>query len=428
MRRIGGFVIALTLIAFGAVADENAEHLEHLRMMMHAMSDHGPVIPQPDAIVGLDAKTIAITAKCFSFSPSSFTVNQGDVVTLQITVPTADNASGCQGIGHGVLMETYLEGGVDVPRGQTKTVTFMATTAGTFLWVCTQSGCGTGHSSMFGQMTVNAVTTPSINSINPNSGPTSGGTSFTINGSNFSTTGTTTVTFGGVAATVRSVNSQAIAGTTPPHGAGAVDVVVTTNGNTATATGGFTYLAPSITSITPNSASTAGGTVVNIVGTGFQTGATVTIGGVAATDVNVVSATSITAKTPVGPASEEAGIPLDVIVTNPDGSSATLTRGFSYFAPPLSIISISPTVGAASGGTTVTITGTGFTTAINSSVTFGGVPATSVRILNAITLEAVAPPHATGTVDVTVTFGTSVTRSAAFTYATTPPRHRSVKH
>jgi plastocyanin len=428
MRRIGGFVIALTLLSSGAFADESSEHLEHLRMMMHAMSEHGAIIPQPDAIQPLGSVAINITARCFAFSPSTFSVNQGDVVTLNISVPLGDNASGCNGIGHGILMDTYIESGVDVPRGQSKTITFTATTPGTFAWVCTQPSCGTGHSSMFGQMTVNAVTLPSITSVTPNTGSTTGGTDFTINGSNFSSSGTTTVTFGGVAATVRAVNSSAILGTTPAHAAGAVDVVVNTGGQTATASNAFTYVAPSVTSISPNTGSTAGGTVVNITGTGFQTGATVTIGGISATDVSVVNSTSITAKTPLGPASEQAGLPRDVVVTNPDGTTATLMRGFTYFVPPLSVTSISPNVGGTGGGTIVTIIGTGFTSALNATVTFGGVRATNVSLLDAITLQATAPPHPVGTVDVVVTFGNSVTRTNAFTYQTIPPRHRAVKH
>jgi len=425
MRRIGGFVIALTLLAFGAFADESSEHLEHLRMMIAAMSTHGRVIPQPEATIDAQAtKSFDIVAKQFDFTPSTITVNQGDVVRINVSVPANDGSPS----GHGMLLDMYIPGGFNVGKGQMVSRTFTATTPGTYIWVCTQSNCGNGHSSMFGQLIVNAVTAPSISSVTPNSGSTTGGTAFTISGSNFSTSGTTTVTFGGSAATVRVVNSSAITGTTPAHAAGTVDVVVTTGGQTATATAAFTYAAPSVTSITPNTGSTAGGTVVNISGTGFQTGATVTIGGIAATNVSVVSSTSITAKTPLGPATQQASLPRDVVVTNPDGTSATLTAGFTYFVPPLSIATVSPTVGATGGGTVVTITGTGFTTGVQSSVTFGGVAATNVTIVDAITLQATTPPHAVGTVDIVVTLGTSVSKPNAFTYQTIPPRHRAVRH
>ena len=46
---------------------------------------------------------------------------------------------------------------------------------------------------------------------------------------------------------------------------------------------------PTVTAISPNSGPTSGGTSVTITGTGFATGATVTIGGAAATNVTVDS-------------------------------------------------------------------------------------------------------------------------------------------
>ena len=83
--------------------------------------------------------------------------------------------------------------------------------------------------------------------------------------------------------------------------------------------------APMITSITPDSGSVNGGTPVTIVGTGFSSGATVTIGGVAATNVSVGGATQINATTGA------TGTPgtADVVVTV-GGQSATFTGGFTY--------------------------------------------------------------------------------------------------
>ena len=55
---------------------------------------------------------------------------------------------------------------------------------------------------------------------------------------------------------------------------------------------------PTVGSVSPNGGSTAGGTAVTIVGTGFVTPATVTLDGTAALAVAVANATTITATTP----------------------------------------------------------------------------------------------------------------------------------
>jgi hypothetical protein len=82
---------------------------------------------------------------------------------------------------------------------------------------------------------------------------------------------------------------------------------------------------PSILSVTPDTGVEAGGDPITIAGTGFQSGATVTIGGVACTSVVVVDPTEITCDTPAGSAGAE-----DVVVTNPDMQFDTLAGGFTY--------------------------------------------------------------------------------------------------
>jgi hypothetical protein len=82
---------------------------------------------------------------------------------------------------------------------------------------------------------------------------------------------------------------------------------------------------PSAISIAPNTGSTAGGTPFTITGSGFLGGSTVTIGGVAATNVFVVSSTTITGLSPPGTAGSQ-----DIIVTNPDSETDTLSGGFTY--------------------------------------------------------------------------------------------------
>jgi Malectin domain/Bacterial Ig-like domain/IPT/TIG domain/Glucose / Sorbosone dehydrogenase len=84
----------------------------------------------------------------------------------------------------------------------------------------------------------------------------------------------------------------------------------------------------SVTGVSPANGSTAGGDAVTIYGTSFQTGATVTFGGIPATSVNVLSVTAIAATTPA-----HASGTVDVVVTNPDGKTATLSGGFSFVTP-----------------------------------------------------------------------------------------------
>ncbi|MDP9360481.1 MAG: IPT/TIG domain-containing protein, partial [Acidobacteriota bacterium] len=357
MRRAIVTAVAVLLTAFGATAQNNdqqhdhsmmmssesqEEHLAHLRALVASMSSHGPVIPQPEGVSTAAVKNFTITAKSFIFTvtPSPFVVNQGDVVNITLTVPSNDASS----VGHGILMETYIENGVDVGRGQSTQIQFTATTANTFAFVCSVPACGSGHSSMFGTMIVQAVSNPAptISSILPTSGSANGGTVVTISGSGFSSNAT--VKFGGTSATNVTVpSSTSITATAPAHAAGKVDVVVT-NGDSQSATlaQAFTYAAagPTISSISPSTGSTVGGTLITITGTLFQSGATVTIGGLLASDVTFVSATSITARTPLGPITQQLNV--DVVVTNPDSTKATATGAFTYTVPPLAVVSVTP--------------------------------------------------------------------------------------
>ena len=96
-----------------------------------------------------------------------------------------------------------------------------------------------------------------------------------------------------------------------------------------------TTAAPTVTSVSPSSGSTAGGTNITIIGTGFVTGATVTIGqgsgavtgAIAATKVVVVSPTEITATTGGG---AKAGT-FSLYVTTTGGTNvATTGDSFTY--------------------------------------------------------------------------------------------------
>ncbi|MGU3495071.1 IPT/TIG domain-containing protein [Xanthobacteraceae bacterium A53D] len=256
---------------------------------------------------------------------------------------------------------------------------------------------------------------PSVTSISPATGGIAGGTSVTLTGSSF--TGATAVEFGGRPATSITVHSAtSITAVTPAHVAGVVDVLVTAPGGSNGLTRGFTYLppAPTLTSVSPATGDTAGGARVTLTGTNFGEGMTVTFGGVAATMVTVHSATSLSAVTPA----HAAGV-VDVVVSGA-GGTATRAGGFTYIPPPPILSALSPPTGSISGGTSVTLTGTGFTGV--TAVTFGGSPATSLTILSDTSITAVTPAHAAGAVDVRIVGpGATIEVARAFTYVVPAP-------
>jgi hypothetical protein len=87
---------------------------------------------------------------------------------------------------------------------------------------------------------------------------------------------------------------------------------------------------PQVTGIEPNQGSESGGQAVVISGACFAEGAKVSFGGNYATEVKVVSDTSITAKAP--PSQQPGKVVVEVI--NPSGKSGKLADGYSYTSVP----------------------------------------------------------------------------------------------
>ncbi|WP_432992225.1 IPT/TIG domain-containing protein [Dactylosporangium sp. CA-233914] len=254
------------------------------------------------------------------------------------------------------------------------------------------------------------ITPPLVSSMSPTSGPTVGGTTVTISGTNLS--GAMSVTFGGVAGTVSNSTATSITAVTPAHAAGNVAVGVTTLMGATTVPGGYTYVAgPGVSSLSPTSGPTAGGTSVAITGAGFTGATAVDFGTDPAASFTVNSDTSITA---VAPAHSAGAV--DVAVTTPSGT-ANATGAYTYTPPP-SVTSLSPTSGATAGGTSVTITGAGFTG--TTAVDFGTDPAASFTVNSDTSITAVAPAHSAGAVDVAVTTP-SGTANATGAYTYMPP-------
>ncbi|MDA8295329.1 MAG: IPT/TIG domain-containing protein [Actinomycetota bacterium] len=178
---------------------------------------------------------------------------------------------------------------------------------------------GAGADNGAGSAFLYAAPAPVVTSIAPTSGPTAGGTSVTITGTNLSDA--TAVDFGTTAGSITADSATSITATSPAESAGSVDVTVTTPGGTSASAAGdrFAYAvpAPVVTSISPTSGPTAGGTSVTITGTNLA-GATAVVFGTTAGSITADRATSITATSPA----ESAGT-VDVTVTTPGGTSAS---------------------------------------------------------------------------------------------------------
>jgi cytochrome c oxidase subunit 2 len=82
-------------------------------------------------------KTIAITAKRFSFEPNEITVKKGEPIVLVIQ---------SMDVTHGLLIED-LGVRTDVKKGSSTEVKFTPETTGTFEGRCAHF-CGAGHASM----------------------------------------------------------------------------------------------------------------------------------------------------------------------------------------------------------------------------------------------------------------------------------------
>ena len=193
-----------------------------------------------------------------------------------------------------------------------------------------------------------------MTSISPTIGTTSGGTSVTITGTNF--TDATAVNFGGTAASSFAIDSDtAIAVISPANSAGVVDVTIATVDGTSAASSAdqFTYSAePTVASISPNAGPTSGGTSVTITGTNFTGATAIQFGSTVASSFTVNSDTQITAVSPAGSVDT-----VDVTVTTAGGTSASSSAAvFDYQTATTTLLTTSSN--AATFGQSVTFTAT----------------------------------------------------------------------
>ena len=275
-----------------------------------------------------------------------------------------------------------------------------------------------------------------VTSVVPSGGPASGGTTVTLTGNAALNCGAPgagntfpAVTFGGApyyATDCLFVSSTGTGGGTvnvitlksPVHPPGTVDVSVF--GSPPTQETKYTYTGgPQVTAITPAFGPQSGGTSVIISGSGFlaqlpgPSVRRVFFGGNEVVSPLFQTDNQITAIAPAG-----AGVQQVTVRTTLGDSPFTTNANFSYTSGPI-ILSMSPVNGPVTGGTIVTIGGSGFLP--GSTVRFGLTPATAVFVDSSGAIRAVAPAGV-GNVDVVVSANGIVSpNTAADNYSYTGP-------
>jgi hypothetical protein len=357
------------------------------------------------------ASTIDVVVTTAFGSSSTSSADQYTYVGTAPAVSSLDAGSGPAAGGALLTVKgTDFGGATSVSFGSTSTTDFVvadsqtifvttpALTAGSTYHVTVTTPYGVSSTSSADQYT--AVAAPAVTGLGTSSGPTGGGASVSISGSGF--TGADQVLFGGQPAAFTVNSDSSITATAPASdAAGTIDVTILGPGGVSAAVSADHYAyaatAPSVSALGADRGPTAGGTAVVITGADFNGATAVTFGGTAAADFTVDSPTQITATAPAG--SPGSG---HVVVTTPFGSSGTSSSDLFTWADAAAptVTSLGTTSGAMAGGTSVSITGTGFTAA--QSVTFGGAPAASFTVNSSTSITAVAPMHVAGAAEVVV--------------------------
>jgi hypothetical protein len=302
-----------------------------------------------------------------SVSPDSGTVAGGNTVVITGTGFTTPNGYGCWGCGSGYGYVKFGNTYAGVRSYTDTQITVVAPEKSTTGQVDITVGNAWSSISASNSYTYTASPTPTITSLSSTSLSATGGSSITLTGTNFYGINAIYIGKSYVNFTVNSP-TQILLNPGILGQIGLQDFSVVTRWATVTKNQYVTVtapVAPTITSVSPNSGPATGGTQITIRGKNFTPvydytcwGCLgynyVTIGGNFA-KVTSYTDTEIVATIPQG---SVVGI-VDVAVST-SWTQTKFVGGFTYTAPPQpTISSVSPSSGSITGGTVVTLTGTG---------------------------------------------------------------------
>lgn len=99
----------------------------------------------PSAEVTGVVREINMTAFQFGFDPSTITVNKGDKVIIYLVN---------KDLPHGLNLDGFDVHISPAPKGEVRTVEFIADKVGTFFYFCNNPYCGEGHNRQIGKFIV----------------------------------------------------------------------------------------------------------------------------------------------------------------------------------------------------------------------------------------------------------------------------------
>lgn len=179
--------------------------------------------------------SIGKSSPAITLSSSTSSLNQNQSLTLTATLTGGNSPTGSVSFRDGsTLLGTANLSGSSV----TLTTTTLAAGSHSLSAVYLGDSNNNGLSSAAITVSVSSVS-PAVTSLAPASGSALGGTRVTLSGSRLAST--SSITFGGSAATIVSNSDTTLVVTLPAHASGVVDVVIVAAAGTITLSNGFTY-------------------------------------------------------------------------------------------------------------------------------------------------------------------------------------------
>jgi hypothetical protein len=382
----GGTVLTLTGVGFTSVSTPKCQFGATL-VTATVTSTTTATCPAPIHVAG----SVAVT---YSNDATNF-VAAGNFIYADYTLTSITPTNGPTVGGTTVTLTGTGFSMIGTPKCQFGTSVVIATVSSATSATCTSPGPITGSIVVqFANDAQSFVGTPTFLYINPIvtsfapiNGPTTGGTTVTLTGTGF-VMGNAFCQFGASTPVTATVTSATSATCVSPAGNGGVSLQYSNNGQTYVASNTFNYLTSTLTSISPTTGPVAGGTTVTLTGTEFAGLTPKCKFGTNIVAATITSTTTATCMAPLGTAGNSA------VTYSNDG--ITFDAGTpNYLYQDITVTSISPNNGPVAGGTTVTVTGTGFTGISTPTCQFGStsVPA---NFMSATTATCVAPVGTAG--------------------------------